>query len=352
MSVVTINDEHLKNIANAIRQKSGETDKYKPSEMANAIKDIPVGGSEPILQNITIKPSIIDQSFVADTGYDAIGVVNVSKVTSDIDSDIKAENIKKGISILGVDGTLEEGIAPTGEIEISENGTYDVTNYASAVVEVDNGGSTGGKYTPRYHTFSALGNVTDFQEEIESIDTSRLTSFARMFSDCTSLINVDISSWNTQNVTTLAYMFNGCSSLQTLNMSGIDLKNVQPMHGMFRANTKLKTVNFRNTNPQNATSMNYLFYNCSSLSEIDLRDWNVSPTNISYLFEGCSGLKKIDIRNFSFDNVTSYSSMFSTVPTNCKIIVKDDNAKSWLKSKFSSFSNIKTVAEYQAEGGV
>ena len=40
MAIVTIDDTNLTNIANAIREKNGSTDTYKPSEMANAINNI------------------------------------------------------------------------------------------------------------------------------------------------------------------------------------------------------------------------------------------------------------------------------------------------------------------------
>lgn len=44
MANVIINDTNLTNIANAIREKNGETTKYKPSEMANAILAISATG--------------------------------------------------------------------------------------------------------------------------------------------------------------------------------------------------------------------------------------------------------------------------------------------------------------------
>ena len=44
MAKVLVNDSSLTSIADAIREKTGSSDTYKPSEMAGAIKAIPTGG--------------------------------------------------------------------------------------------------------------------------------------------------------------------------------------------------------------------------------------------------------------------------------------------------------------------
>lgn len=59
-------------------------------------------------QNKTVTPSTQTQNVVADTGYE-LAQVTVNGVTSAIDNNIQAANIKKDITILGVTGTLEEG---------------------------------------------------------------------------------------------------------------------------------------------------------------------------------------------------------------------------------------------------
>ncbi len=46
MANVIINDKHLTDVANAIREKNGQTETYKPNEMAAAIIAIPAGGEE------------------------------------------------------------------------------------------------------------------------------------------------------------------------------------------------------------------------------------------------------------------------------------------------------------------
>ena len=60
-------------------------------------------------QTKTVAPSTSQQIVVADTGYE-LASVTVDPVTSEIDDNIVAENIKNGVSILGVEGTLIEGV--------------------------------------------------------------------------------------------------------------------------------------------------------------------------------------------------------------------------------------------------
>ena len=61
----------------------------------------------PVLQDKTITPSTSKQEITADDGYTGIGTATVEAVTSAIDSNIKATNIRTGVSILGVQGNLE-----------------------------------------------------------------------------------------------------------------------------------------------------------------------------------------------------------------------------------------------------
>lgn len=56
-------------------------------------------------QNKIIIPSILEQQVEADPGYTALQSVIVQAVTAAIDENIKPENIKEGIVILGVQGS-------------------------------------------------------------------------------------------------------------------------------------------------------------------------------------------------------------------------------------------------------
>lgn len=58
-------------------------------------------------QTKTVDPSTSSQTVTPDIGYE-LSSVTVNPVTSSIDSNIAASNIKQGVSILGVDGTVEE----------------------------------------------------------------------------------------------------------------------------------------------------------------------------------------------------------------------------------------------------
>ena len=95
-------------------------------DIATLLEDKRVGG-EISLQEKSVSPTTSEQLVMADNEYDGLSKVTVDAVTNEIDENIQASNIRSGVSILGVEGTLEEGIKPSGEISITENGVYDVS---------------------------------------------------------------------------------------------------------------------------------------------------------------------------------------------------------------------------------
>ena len=66
-------------------------------------------------QTKTIVPTTQEQIITPDSNYNALNQVTISAVTNNIDSNIIPENIKAGVTILGVTGTY------TGE-EVNEEG--------------------------------------------------------------------------------------------------------------------------------------------------------------------------------------------------------------------------------------
>lgn len=87
-----------------------------------------------------------------------------------------------------------------------------------------------------------------------------------------------------------------------------------------------------------------MFHRCSNLEEVDLS--NITTTanvQAQYMFTNCLNLKKIDIRNWQINKITSsgnYAEMFTNVPIDCEIIVKDTNCVNWIKARKSTFTNV------------
>lgn len=88
-----------------------KNNKILPSTLKEGISFFDVEGSVIELQGQAkeITPSTEVQVIAPDEDYNGLTEVTIQAVDSTIDENIKAENIKEGVSILGVEGTLQEG---------------------------------------------------------------------------------------------------------------------------------------------------------------------------------------------------------------------------------------------------
>ena len=65
-------------------------------------------------------------------------------------------------------------------------------------------------------------------------------------------------------------MFSNCSSLKDLNLFKFKTPQVTNMNEMFEGSSSLKKINFPNFDINKVTSMNHIFCSCSSLEDINL----------------------------------------------------------------------------------
>jgi surface protein len=253
---------------------------------------------------------------------------------------------------------LTNKLSAIGDAIREKTGTIDLLKLDEMPTAIANIESGGGKFAPRYLYGGMISfqnyTGTELDHEVSTLDTSYFTKMENMFSNCKNLTSLDLSSFNTSNVTTMYNMFAYDEKLTTLNLSNFDTSKVTNMSSMIYYCRTLSTLIFNNDwDTSKVTTMYNMFAYDDKLKSLDLSSFDTSNvTNMSQMFVSCSSLQKLDIRNFTFDKVTSYSNMFSSVPANCLIIVKDEYAKTWVLARRSSLTNVKTLAEYQAEGGV
>lgn len=217
---------------------------------------------EPVLQEKSVSPTTSDQTITPDENYNGLSQVNISAVNSLIDSNIRSENIKDGITILGT----------TGDYKLNTNEYF--------------------------------------------YDTADINGF--------NLINL----------------------MRKIPRFEIDLMNYSISFSSFKG----VAIDLSGINSSKTRSFDSMFSNCVNLKEIDVSVLSFdSASTARSMFYGCTSLEKIDIRNFEFTQMlSSYrSNMFSGVPDNCLIIVKNETEKNQVLRNYSNLTNVKTVEEYE-----
>lgn len=190
-------------------------------------------------QQKTVTPSTSQQVILPDAGYNALTSVTVNAVDNTIDSNIQANNIKKGVSILGVTGTLEAAlqIAPTNTFtDATAKQFYDIQaaydNMQPRVLTDTDKTLDKNLYciptksdgTPLLDTSNVTNIIGIFRhfhnlKTIPKLNTSNVTKMTGMFEDCPNLIN--IPQLDTSKVTDMTSMFYNCISLSNDSLNNI-----------------------------------------------------------------------------------------------------------------------------------
>ena len=230
------------------------------------------------LQEKTVIPTKEQQEIVPDKNYDGLSKVTVNPIP-------------------------DEYIIPNGELEIIQNGIYDVSSKASANVNVPEK-VLGTKTITSNGIYKAIDDNLDGYSEVE-VATSGVdindyykntissgsqygnagwansikslpafmnegTTCDYMFNNCSTVKTLDLSNFNTSNVTSMINMFSQCSSLTTIDLSTCNLKcgSTLDLKLMFKDCTSLETVDFSGCALSNATNNEYMFNNCNALKTI------------------------------------------------------------------------------------
>ncbi len=216
------------------------------------------------MQEKTIIPKTTFQEVLPDKNYDGLSKISVEAVTNEIDENIKSENIKKNISILGVQGNIEE--LKGTKLEITKNGTYTPEEPYNAFTEVEaNVESDPSEYfnniIPKYGTYDNMRpSVQNLVIRIPSftIYDKALNGFCESFYN---LKKIDTIITN-QNIVQLINVFIDCLSLEEIPY--IDTSKCTTINNLFRTNVtkkiSLALKKMPKLNMSSATSLYNMFY--------------------------------------------------------------------------------------------
>lgn len=244
------------------------------------------------LDSKTVDPSTSEQ--VVTSSVDGLSSVTVNAVTSSIDSNIQADNIKKDVTILGVTGTYESASTQPNLQDVSvtyvSNGNYTVSasdgydGLGTVDVSVNIDGAT------NWIEEARLGNITDVSGYSIAKLAKKKNGATGLFmnSGITTLPRIQDSVDNPNSdvgSSSLIQAFSSCKNLKIVDMSIGEISN-EGMRECF-ANSGVTDVSIYVGKMSTFDSMVFTncFQNCSRLHSLYIHlgpDASIASTNTFY----------------------------------------------------------------------
>ena len=343
-----------------------------------------------------VQPSTVEQTIIPRAGYVFRGGI-VKAVTAEIDENIKSNNIREGVTVLGVEGTLKEGEPNyrymSGNVDRNglralgwteedifryeqntphypwQNDQYIVSDENKNLYLLDDPNPDSYKNDPTvtfvpnknmdtYFNSGTFENMkyikglpfynctrTDMTNmfkgcsnltTIPFLDTSNVTEMTYLFAGCSNL--VAIPQLNTSKVTHMGAMFSGCTSLTTIPL--LDTSSAKYMTYMFNACKNL--IEIPQIDTSNVLDISHMFDRCSRLTSIPML--NTSKTTAMHgLFYGCTNLTEVPQLNTS--STTDMTSMFENCTSLTTIPLLDTSNVSDARSMFYGCTSLTTVPQ-------
>ncbi|WEV58955.1 BspA family leucine-rich repeat surface protein [Bifidobacterium sp. ESL0728] len=171
-----------------------------------------------------------------------------------------------------------------------------------------------------------LGNAFSYMPNLESIDVaswdvSSVTSMFSLFGYDTKLTSVSVKEWHPDALETAWGMFGAATALTSLDFSGWKghTSNLENLSMMFNCNgtegSQLKSLTgLDGWDVSNVSDTSYMFANLPNLSEINLKGWNLAPTDsgLYQMFYHDASLTKIDgLKSFDTSQAENITEMFA-----------------------------------------
>ena len=249
-------DELITPVGSTTKTENGT---YDVKEYAEVVVNVPIGitptGSIDITSNGTVDVTNYASANVNVANQNPYTAANATEMAQYLASKYYGAVVKytgttgtytngrlyKVIQVTSNEYAFEELITPVGSTTKTENGTYDVKEYAEVVVNVPSGGNTlknllDATKSGYYLFYDYKGTSVD--DLIQPSDTENVTAMNAMFSNCSNLTTIPLL--NTSNVTTMHNMFFNCGKLTTV--PALNVSNVVGTNNMFYNCTNLKSI--------------------------------------------------------------------------------------------------------------